>query len=122
MPLRGQSLLSTMKELIEMFAAKTGDPSTLMELHRMIEDRSSWSGAHEVFQRIRLKALDANRADTALMSQYCFEEACAKTLFNFTDSGAPFDADSPYWIVPNALRTARHLGITTEDIVAIVTA
>lgn len=116
-------MLDAMKSFIEMFAARTADRSTLDELQRMIADRGTWHKAHALFQRIRLKTLDVSRrGDARLEAQYCFEEACAKTLYNLTGSPAPFDADSPYWIVPNALATARHLGIDEKDIVTVVAA
>jgi len=116
-------MVDAMKRLVEMFAARTTDRSTLDELQRMLADRDTWHEAHELFQRIRSKNLDAGRrGDARLAAQYSFEEACAKTLYNVTGRPAPFDADSPYWVVPNALATAQHLGIVERDIVAIVVA
>ena len=49
-----------------------------------------------------------------------FEEVCAKTLYNLCGSRAPFDPDSPYWIVPNAFALARALGIPGAKELAIV--
>jgi len=112
-----------MKRLITLFAEHSSDRSTLDELYRMIADWDTWHEAHDLFQRIRFKTLEAGRrGDRGLEAQYCFEEVCAKTLYNLTGRPAPFDPDSPYWIVPNALATARHLGIDERDIVAIVAA
>ena len=112
---------NVLKTLIETFAARTTDRTTLDELYHMIEDRSTWHKAHDLFQRIRLKNLDAGRrVEPQLEAQYCFEEVCAKTLYNLSGRPAPFDADSPYWIVPNALAAARQLGIDERDIVTIV--
>jgi hypothetical protein len=67
--------------------------------------------------------LDAQRRkDYRADCQYLFEEACAKTLYNLTDTDAPFDDDSPYWIVPNALSLARRMSIDESEITKIVAA
>ena len=104
-------MLDAMKKFVEMFAARTTDRSTLDELQRMFADRGTWHKAHDLFQRIRLKNLDASRrGDARLEAQYCFEEVCAKTLYNLTQADQRhLTPDSPYWIVPNAFATARHL-------------
>jgi hypothetical protein len=116
-------MLDAMERLVEIFGARTTDRSTLDELQRMLADRGTWHKARDLFQRIRLKNLDASRrGDARLEAQYCFEEVCAKTLHNLTGRPAPFDADSPYWIVPNALATARHLGIEEREIITVVAA
>ena len=116
-------MLDAMKKLIEIFAARSPDRGTLDELHRMIGDRGTWHRAHDVFQRIRSKTLVAEkRGDRKMEAQFCFEEACAKTLYNLTGRPAPFDADSPYWIVPNAFVTARHFEIDEREIVRAIVA
>jgi len=121
MRLGGITIIIAMKRLILIFAEKSSDRSTLDELYQMIEDKSRWSGAHKLFQRIRQKNLDVeSRGDIRLTSQYCFEEACAKTIYNLTKESAPFDPDSPYWIVPNALVTARHFGINENQIISAI--
>jgi hypothetical protein len=75
------------------------------------------------FDRIRDKTLAAERRkDERADCQYLFEEACAKTIFSLTDTDAPFDADSPYWIVPNALSLARRMSIDESEITKIVAA
>jgi hypothetical protein len=110
-----------MKHLILIFAEKSTDRSTLDELYQMAGDRKSWHLAHGLFKRIRQKTLDAERrGDAKLGAQYSFEEACAKTLYNLSLSPAPFDPDSPYWIIPNALVTARHFGIDANRIISAV--
>ena len=50
-----------------------------------------------------------------------FEEAIAKTLHNLTRSDAPFDPDSPYWVLKNALALAKALKIEPAKIAQIVT-
>lgn len=117
-----QSMISQMLRLVEVFAARVEDRSTLDELHRMIGDDSSWHRAHDLFDRIRDKTLAADRSDAQASTQYCFEEVCAKTLYNLTDTDAPFDEDAPYWVVPGALSLARRLGIDETEIINIVAA
>jgi hypothetical protein len=116
-------MLNQMKQMVQFFAARCSDRSTLDELHRMIENEHSWYKAHDLFDRIRNKTLDAaERRDEWAECQYLFEEACAKTLYNLTGRPAPFDADSPYWIVPNALVTAKHFEIEEREIVRAIVA
>jgi len=114
-------MLDQMKRLIGLFAPHVRDRGTLDELLRMIDDRSSWPKAHALFGRIRQKTLAAERCgDEIAECQYLFEEVCAKTLYNLSYKPAPFDAHSPYWIVPNALSLARRMGIVESDITKIV--
>jgi hypothetical protein len=112
-----------MKALIGLFAERTSDRSTLDELSQMAGDRGKWHRGHDLFQRIRHKTLGANRSgDKKLEAQYAFEEACAKTLYNLSGRSAPFDPDSPYWIVPNALSTARYFEIDERDVIMAIVA
>ena len=114
----GRTITETIKRLVGIFAALSSDRSTLDELHRMAGDRGSWKRAHDLFQRIRQKSLDANRrGDMKLVVQFGFEEACAKTLYNLSGQSAPFDADSPFWIIPNALAAAQCLQINEGEII-----
>ena len=83
-------MLDQMRRLIEMFAARSRDRSTLDELHRMIADDSTWPGAHDLFQRIRRKTLAAEqRRDELSDCQYVFEEVCAKTLYSRQERSVP---------------------------------
>ncbi|RAZ84361.1 hypothetical protein DPM33_31795 [Mesorhizobium hawassense] len=115
-------MLGHMRQLLEFFRPHLNDTETLDRLRNMIDDRGAWPRAHHLFDHIRHKTLRAERAkDAAAETQYLFEEACAKTLFNLTHTNAPFDADSPYWIVPNALMLARTLGLDPMTVQEIVT-
>lgn len=114
-------MLNQIKRLVEMFASHAKDRSTLDELRRMIDDEQTWHKAHDLFQLIRDKTLAAERRKDQLAScQYIFEEACAQTLYNLSGGPAPFDEDSPYWIVPNALSLARRMNINESEITKIV--
>ena len=116
-------MLTHMKQLIELFAPLCDDRTTLDELHRMIEVQRSWPKAHDLFDRIRRKTLEAQRrGDEQAECQYLFEEACAKTLYNLSGRPAPFDKDSPYWIVPNAFVAARQFDIDEQEIIRAIVA
>jgi hypothetical protein len=118
---RDGRIVSDVKKLIGLLSSHCEDRATLDALYAMVTERSSWSKAHSLFDKIRQKTLHAERnADPRLLTQYNFEEICAKTLFNLSMSQAPFDADSPYWIIPRALAFARHVGISDSQILACV--
>lgn len=115
-------MLQDIRLLIKLFGPHCADTDTFFRLRQMIDDRGTWHQAHNLFQDIRRKTLTAEHAENhAAVTQYMFEEVCAKSLYNLTHSDAPFDADAPYWIVPNALALAKVLGIDTAEVVAIVT-
>ena len=113
-------MIHQMSRIIEAFYTRVEDRSTLDELHQMIADESSWPQAHALFDRIRVKTLAADRSNDRASAQYCFEELCAQTLYNLTDTDAPFDPDAPYWVVPAALCLARGLGMDETQITNIV--
>ena len=52
------------------------------------------------------------RRDELALAQYAFEEICAKTLYNLTHECAPFDPDSPFWVLPLAVDLGLRLGVT----------
>jgi hypothetical protein len=119
----GEKVLDDMDGLIRLFSPHCADRATLDELHRMIGNQSSWSKAHGLFDRIRVKTLEAERGgDGTLACQYLFEEICAKTLSNLSGEPAPFDADSPYWLIPNAIAFARRVGIRDSEVIRVVAA
>jgi hypothetical protein len=87
----------------------------------MAADRGRWPKAHALFDKIRQKTLRVDRErNSALGRQYMFEEICAKTLYNLSGAPAPFDPDSPYWVVPNALALARAIGIGDGPVLRVV--
>jgi hypothetical protein len=114
-------ILTQIRQLLDLFEPHCADSATIHELRRLIEDRGSWKKAHALFQKVRRKTLRVDhQANPASEAQYLFEEVCTKTLYNLSHEPAPFDADSPYWIVPNALVFARLLQIDTAQVVAII--
>lgn len=123
LPTPHQAMIRQMLKLTELFCARVqGRESreSLNELHRMIGDEDSWKLAHDFFDKIRRRSLDSDERQAK--AQCFFEEACAKTLFNMTDTRIPFDEDAPYWVVPRALRFARQLGIEEREITDVVAA
>jgi hypothetical protein len=114
------STAEAIREMVQFFLARCNDQSTLRELAAMATDDSQWRHAHALFRRIRDKTLRADVAKNKLLQyQYSFEEICAKTLFNMSghydpqckEFPAPFDDDSPFWVIPPAVGFARALGI-----------
>jgi hypothetical protein len=120
---RGGRIVDDMRMLVLLFAPRCSERSTMDELEAMLTDDKLWSKGHSLFDRIRTKTLAADRArDRALSVQYSFEEICAKSLYNLSYPSDSFDADSPYWIVPNAFALARVLGIDEQRVLEIVAA
>ena len=106
------------QRLVRLFLSCCDDRETLLALEAMASEQVRWSGGHDLFQRIRTKTLVAERSGDRLKNvQYCFEEVCAKTLYNLSGFPAPFDKDSPDWIRPNALALAKALTIPDAQIV-----
>ena len=119
----GGKVLNDIASLIRLLAPHCQDRETIDELDAMVADHRKWRRAHDLFDQIRRKTLMAERSkDQKLASQYLFEEICAKTLFNLSGSNAPFDPDSPYWIIPNAIAFARHVGVGDAQVIKVVAA
>jgi hypothetical protein len=117
-----------MIDLIDLFKPHCQDVSTLEELRAVLSESHRWVEAHDLFSKIRSKTLAKSR--NHIVGQYSFEEICAKTIYNLTDERdrenagtlPPFDDDSPYWVVPFALRLAKKLGIEAARIQDVVLA
>lgn len=111
---RPTDIVTAMLALLMFFEARCEDKQTLRRLIVLANDRSQrMSGARNVFHAIRSKTLAAERRNDQLaLTQYAFEEICAKTLYNITNGPAPYDADSPFWVLPLALELGRALGVT----------
>jgi hypothetical protein len=110
---------SEIHRLVGLFLQHCDDRETLFELESIAANQHQWHEGHALFQRIRSKTLVAERSrDSLKTKQYCFEEVCAKTLYNLSGCSAPFDSDSPDWISPNAVALAKALGISDPSLVA----
>jgi hypothetical protein len=112
------STAEAIQEMVRFFLPRCADQSTLRKLDEMASDDEKWRYAHDLFSRIRDKTLRADaKANELLQHQYCFEEICAKTLYNMSvdikgkELPYPFDDDSPFWVIPLAVGFARALGV-----------
>jgi hypothetical protein len=115
----GGDIVRGIRELCEFFADHCEDRALLDDLAEVAGDRSRWHRGRHLFDLARNKTLKSS-GDAKVDSQALFEEICGKTLYNLSGQPAPFDADSPYWVVPNALRLARRLGVEEREITRIV--
>jgi hypothetical protein len=98
---------------LTLFEGRCEDKETLRNLIALANDKSGRKQAHALFTEIRKKTLAAGKRDDQLaLAQYAFEEICAKTLYNLTGESAPFDPDSPFWVLPRTLELGRMLDIT----------
>jgi hypothetical protein len=94
------------------FFERCEDKETLRKLITLANEKSRRKQARALFNEIRNKTLAAQRHDDQLaVAQYAFEEIYAKTLYNITHEPAPFDPDSPFWVLPRALKLGQMLGI-----------
>ncbi len=116
----GEAMAAQVCELVRLFAPHCADRETLDALGQLAADQQRWPEAHVLFRRIRDKTLRTR--DRTVGAQYTFEEICAKSLYNMTSCDDPFDPDSPYFIVPYAIRLARALRVPEAAVLAIVTA
>jgi hypothetical protein len=115
-------LLNQLDALITLFKPHCLETETLVELQGMLGREAEWPKAHYLFTRIRSKNINALKmGDTRAEAQYAFEEICAQTLHNLSGSKKPFDPDTPYWIIPIALKSARVLGVDPQKIIEIAT-
>ncbi|HEX8902055.1 hypothetical protein [Vitreimonas sp.] len=116
---RPTDIISAMLAPLTFFEARCDDKSTLRKLIALAHDRSRRHEAHALFSEIRAKTLAAyERKDDLALAQYAFEEICAKTLYNLTHEPAPFDPDSPFWVLPLALDLGRKLGVTDASLIS----
>jgi len=114
-------LIDQIDALVSLFTPSCRDTETLMELKGLLRHEQDWPKAHYLFTRIRTKTLNAiKNGDTTAEAQYSFEEVCAQTLYNLSASKKPFDPDSPYWVIPMALKLAHILEIDSRKIIEIV--
>jgi hypothetical protein len=110
---RPTDIFTAMLAPLMFFEGRCKDKETLRKLITLANDRSRRKEAQALFSEIRKKTLAAERRNDPLaLAQYAFEEICAKTLYNMTREPAPFDPDSPFWVLPLAQELGQTLGIT----------
>src|SRR5262245_35728283 len=109
---RPTDMITAMPAPLTFFEARCEDKATLRKLIALASDRSRYKEAHALFSEIRQKTLAADkRRDELALAQYAFEEICAKTLYNLAHEPAPFDPDSPFWILPLAVDLGLRFGV-----------
>ena len=113
-------LIDQVDQLLVFFRPHCRDTETLDELRMLFSEPRDWIKAHYLSTRIRTKAFTAvKEGDLKGEMQFSFEETCAKTLHNMSDNKKPFDPDTPYWIIPLALKLAKVLAIDEHKVVEI---
>ena len=119
-------IVHAMVEIVDYFLPNSDDTSTLEKVRSYAINQKQWEHAHELFDEIRGKTNKAiHNKNKLLVSQYLFEEICAKTLYNMYcyafGEEDPFDPDSPFWILPLAIDHAKNLDVKNlEEISSIL--
>lgn len=121
MTARKSFVIEEIQALLDLFHDVVPDKDSNRLVWMFCDEKHRWPKAHGLFQTIRDRTLAAERRnDQPKLCQYLFEEVVAKTLYNLSRSSAPFDPDSPYWVIKNALRLARELHVPLEKVTEIV--
>jgi hypothetical protein len=116
-------MIEDILRLLRLFADRVPDAESNGWVVEVASDEDRWHEAHSYFDKIRHRNLEAiSDKDAVRQAQYCFEEICLKSIWNETDTDAPFDSDSPYWVVPSAVKLARALGIVDAAVLVVITA
>lgn len=105
--------------LLNAFAGHVPDETSNEALRALSTKPAAWGAAHSTFDEVRRRYLATQKP--VRLAQYYFEECCAKALYNATDTSAPFDASSPFFVYPAAFALAQQLGWTYSDISALFT-
>jgi hypothetical protein len=113
-------LIDQIDQLLVFFRPHCRDTETLDELRLLLAEPRDWIKAHYLSTRIRTRAISAvKEGDLRGEMQFSFEETCAKTLHNLSDAKRPFDPDTPYWVIPLALKLAKVLDLDPHPILDI---
>jgi hypothetical protein len=121
---------STILALLRLFRERARDPETNAWVIELVAERDKWPRAHDLFDIVRERLLVAtqdsgrplpvDQVDHAKACQYSFEELCLKAVFNETDTSAPFDSCSPFWVAGSAIHLARALGVPISAVLAVI--
>ncbi|MCP3871982.1 MAG: hypothetical protein GY699_02360, partial [Desulfobacteraceae bacterium] len=105
------SMIENIINFSEFFLESAGDHEELQKLISVTKDRQRWAKAHAYFDEVRRKNLKAiKNKQLRLEYLYSYIEICYKAIFNLTYPSAPFDPDSPYFIIPIALEYCDGMG------------
>jgi site-specific DNA-adenine methylase len=111
------------KEIIEiskLFINESKDKDELIKLIEVVGSKERWMKSKAYFSEVRHKNLKNSKDDKELQALYAYIESCYKSLYNLTHPTAPFDADSPFKIIQNALRYCKHISIQEAEIMKIL--
>jgi hypothetical protein len=121
---------SAILALLRLFRERARDSETNAWVFELVAERDKWPRAHDLFDLVRQRNLVAtqdggrplptDQVDWAKACQYQFEEDCLKAIFNETNTTAPFDSSSPFWIAGSAIHLARALGVPENAVVAVI--
>lgn len=115
-------IIEEIKLLLDLFENEVPDKDSNRLVWKFCDEKHRWIKAHGLHSTLRDRNVKASKQGNLIKeAQYCFEEVVSKTLFNLTKSSAPFDPDSPYWVIKNAFALAKALNIPSEKVVEIVT-
>lgn len=107
--------------LLDLFEDSVLDPDSNRLVWKFCNEKHRWIKAHGLFATIRDRNVKAiKHGDIKKEAQYLFEESIAKTLYNLTNPTAPFDPDSPYYVIKNALDLARKIGVSEQKVLDII--
>jgi hypothetical protein len=98
------AMIEQLRLLLTKFAEHSPNPARFIELLACLDNPDMRRLAKGLFDQARRNFRTASAEGNRPREVQCrFEEVCAKVIYNLTQPTAPFDADSPYWIVPTAL-------------------
>ena len=97
------------------------DKDELYKLIKVAGNKEKWVKAKEYFDQTRRKALKVqNQNNHNLECLYSYIEVCFKSLYNLTYPSAPFDTNSPYKIIPFAIKYCKVKGLDEREIIKII--
>lgn len=110
----------TIAGLLGLFRERMPDAETVVRVAELAAHPERWSAAHAMFRVIRRRSLDDASGDQLRGLQYGFEELCCKALYNATSPRDSFDPSSPFSVAGAALRLARAVGVSVEEVAAVL--
>jgi hypothetical protein len=107
--------------LLKLFAGRVPDSESNARVLELAGTSSRWSAGHAFFREVRHRSLAAIKAkDQLRATQYMFEELCCKAIYNATSPQDEFDPSSPFFVAPAAARLAHAIGVSAEEVTAVL--
>lgn len=114
-----ESMGETIVRLLRALSRCSPDRESNACVAELAANPERWSAGHAFFDEVRDRLLDASdRGERLLVRQYSFEEDCCKAIYNAVNPEDPFDASSPFFVVPSAIYFAMDAGVSISDILA----